>query len=80
MPSTGYTEARDDTTGPPTGWWFKTTSEFASSYAKSTPNEDFAESFAAFFSQRAGWTFYKGTGASAIPTKIGLFNQWLSRL
>jgi len=63
---------------PADGWWYLTDAAFASDYAKEYPGEDFAESFSAFFSDRAGWTFYGGEpGAAAIPEKIALFNEWL---
>ena len=63
-------------------WWYLTNSGFASSYAKTHPLEDFAESFAACFLQRAGkgWYWSDGVGAKAIPAKINLINTWVTSL
>ena len=62
-------------------WWYRTAAGYASEYAKTNPNEDFAESFAAFFTQRAGWTFYNNQpGAAAIPVKMAIFSNWVARL
>ncbi|MFO0844468.1 MAG: calcium-binding protein [Gemmataceae bacterium] len=59
--------------------WYLNTATFASNYARTNENEDFAESFAAFFTQRAGWTFYNGgAGAAAIPAKMAIFSLWLT--
>jgi hypothetical protein len=64
-------------------WWYKTSSTFASGYAKVDPVEDFAESFAASFLQRAGLSWYKpndGLGAIAIPAKVNLINTWVASI
>ena len=60
--------------------WYLTNSGFASNYAKTNENEDFAESFAAFFTARAGWNFYNGAGASAAPAKMQVFSDWAVRI
>jgi hypothetical protein len=64
-------------------WWYQTNSAFASNYAKNHPNEDFCESFAAYFLQRAGLPWYSskdGTGAAAIPGKINVIDAWVRSL
>ena len=60
------------------GWWYLTSSGFASDYAKTDPQEDYAESFSAYFMQRAGWSYYNGPGAGAIPGKMAFFQAWVS--
>jgi hypothetical protein len=76
--SSAFTRAGD--------WWYRTDAAFASEYAKGSPNEDFAESFAAYFTQRAGWPFYNNDrpdvvdGADAIPDKIQIIAQWVASL
>ena len=65
---------------PAGNWWYLTYSGFASNYAKESPNEDFCESFAAYFQQRLGEAFYNGTGASAVPGKIGIIAGWVASL
>ena len=60
--------------------WYLTSSGFASNYAKTNENEDFAESFAAFFTARAGWSFYNGAGASGAPAKMLVFSDWAARI
>jgi hypothetical protein len=67
---------------PKETWWFKTNSAFASNYAKRGPREDLAESFAAYFLQKAGLYWYSndGLGASAIPAKINLIDGWVKSL
>jgi hypothetical protein len=59
-------------------WWFRTGTEFASSYATTHPLDDFAETFAAYFLQRAGLPWYSsdGLGAAAVPNKIALMDGW----
>jgi hypothetical protein len=37
-------------------WWHLKSAQFVSNYAETNPNEDFAESFAAFFMDRAGFS------------------------
>lgn len=63
-------------------WWYKTKADFASTYAKTHPCEDWAESFAATFLQKAGLGWYgsDGNGASAIPDKVNLINTWVVSL
>ena len=68
--STAYTHSGD--------WWYLTSSDFASNYAKTNPGEDYAESFSAYFMQRAGWSYYNGIGADAIPGKMAFFQAWVS--
>ncbi len=60
-------------------WWYRKGTEFASGYAATHPLDDFGESFAAYFLQRAGLPWYSGdgTGATAIPNKIALMDEWV---
>ena len=50
-------------------WWYLTSTAFASTYATTHPVEDFSESFAAYFLDRAGLGWYSsdGSGASRRP-------------
>jgi hypothetical protein len=48
----GFTQAGDASGN----WFYLSGAGFVSGYARTNPNEDFAESFAAFFTNRAGWT------------------------
>lgn len=67
-------------------WWYRSTnadgtrnSAFASDYAKTHPLDDFAETIAAYFLQKAGLPWYQstdGSGASAIAQKTRLLD-WL---
>ncbi len=60
-------------TNPNQNWWYLTAAAFSSAnsfYSHSDPNEDFAESFAAYFSQRAGLH----STASQIPDKINFID------
>jgi len=62
-------------------WWYLDNGKYASEYAKTNEGEDFAESFAAYFTMRAGWTFYNSQpGAAAIPEKMDLFANWMAEL
>jgi hypothetical protein len=80
-PDYTYTENRG-------AFWYLTNAGFANDYAKENPDEDFAESFAAFFTQYSGlfdiygqhWTFYDGTGAAAIPEKMDFLYNWAVQL
>jgi Ca2+-binding RTX toxin-like protein len=78
FPPPGYIAAGD--------WDYRANAAFASNYAKGSPNEDFAESFSAYFALRAGWTFYNDdngaapSGAAAIPDKIGVIAGWVASL
>jgi hypothetical protein len=74
FPPAGYVTNGDGT------WDYRANAAFASNYAKGHPNDDFAESFSAYFMMRAGWGFYNGAGASAIPAKIALIDQWVRSL
>lgn len=58
-------------------WYFWTDAEFATGYASNHPVDDFAESFAAYFLDRAGWA---GGGAENIPGKIQFIDNWLETL
>jgi Ca2+-binding RTX toxin-like protein len=60
--------------------WYLTNSGFVSNYAKTNENEDFAESFAAYFSARARWNFYNGTGSTGAPAKMIVFLDWAARI
>lgn len=62
-------------------WYYLTTAQFVSDYAKTIPGEDFAESFAAYFMQRVGWRFPRvGTPISEIAGKMRFLNTMLSNL
>jgi Raf kinase inhibitor-like YbhB/YbcL family protein len=64
-------------------WWYRTDAQFASDYARSSPMEDFAESFAAYFLQREGknWQDYRPSdtfkGPDDIKGKIDLIGEWM---
>jgi len=56
-------------------------SAFAGRYARTGPLEDFSESFAAYFLQKAGrsWSEHiSGGGPAAIGDKIKLIGEWLA--
>lgn len=57
-------------------WWHLKTAKFVSSYAKTNPNEDFAESFEDNFLRRLGLR----TGESAIVAKATFINNMVSGL
>ena len=58
------------------GWWYLKSSQFASSYARTNPNEDFAESFAANLVRRAGLFAYQ----SVVASKNAFIDSMLSTL
>lgn len=51
---------------------------FTRDYARTNPCEDFAESFAADFMQYIRRPFQGGAGASAIPAKLAVIDQFLN--
>ncbi|MFO0879047.1 MAG: hypothetical protein U0840_17020 [Gemmataceae bacterium] len=64
------------------GWWYLKTAQFVSQYAKNTPLDDFAESFAAYFMARCGfrWSDYGKAGDPGVtgaPDKIAHLEDWL---
>jgi Ca2+-binding RTX toxin-like protein len=64
-------------------WWYRKSADFAKGYAKNSPYDDFAESFAAYFMDQAGWVggyFSASGGAAAIPDKIELIDNWVISL
>ncbi len=62
-------------------WYYLVQSEFAGTYAKNSPYDDFSESFAAYFADQAGWGWYaSGAGAADIPKKITLIDNWVKSL
>ncbi|HEY7428278.1 MAG TPA: CAP domain-containing protein, partial [Gemmataceae bacterium] len=69
-------------------WWYRSDATFASDYARTNPQEDFGESFAAWFIKDTGrqWSDYKQDppgqvgGAAAIPAKINLIGSWVDGL
>jgi hypothetical protein len=62
-------------------WYYKTDSASVSSYAKEHPEEDFAESFAAHFLQKAGQAWDSGgPGAAGIPDKVKFFDNMVAKL
>jgi hypothetical protein len=67
--------------------WYETNTEFASGYARNTINDDWAESFAAYFMDQARWDFTKyqtnpsgPSGAAAAPRKMAFVNEWVANL
>lgn len=48
----GYTRGGDSSGN----WYHSSSAGFVSGYARTNPNEDFAETFEAFFTNRAGWS------------------------
>ena len=56
-------------------WWYHKSATFARNYAKQSPKEDFAVSFAARF---MGSDFVGNPGPGAIPAKIKVINDWLN--
>ncbi len=61
--------------------WYRADAPFVSEYAKSSPNEDFAESFAAYFLWRDNRPFYvAGQGVAGIPAKAQLIGRWVRSL
>jgi hypothetical protein len=70
-----------DQAGNGSGWYHLESADFASGYAQNSPYDDFAESFSAYFMQKAGWGWYNdGGGANAIPDKIELIDGWVDSL
>lgn len=52
-------------------WWYLKTAQFASSYARTNPNEDFAESFGAYYMNRGGFS----TGDVNVAAKATFMNN-----
>ncbi len=65
-------------------WWYLTSehSNFVSNYARSSLQEDFAETFAAYFAHKAGWGFYNSSNQSidAFPERKAIFDDWFANL
>jgi hypothetical protein len=64
-------------------WWYRRSAGFASTYAMSHPLDDFAESFAAYFLEKAGLVWYNsmdGLGAVAMSAKFDLIDSWVRTL
>ena len=65
-------------------WWYLTSehANFVSSYARSSLQEDFAETFAAYFAKKAGWGFYNSTNPSIndFPDRKAIFDTWFANL
>jgi hypothetical protein len=64
-------------------WQYKPNAAFASKYASTHPDEDFAESFAAYFLRDAAgkWIPTPEEGSVAVPTdKNNLFRDWIATL
>ncbi len=63
--TSGYTQSGDKK------WWYESGTNFVSSYARTNPKEDFAESFSAYFMDELGEPFREGTGgAASAPDKM----------
>ena len=62
------------------GRWYLKSATFTGDRAKTNELQDFTESFAAFFARKAGWAFYDGPGATAVPAKMALFQAWFNAL
>jgi hypothetical protein len=70
-----------DQAGDGSDWYHLESADFASGYSKNSPFDDFAEAFAAYFMDQAGWDWYTGGGgAAAIPDKIELIHGWVLSL
>lgn len=65
-------------------WWYQTSEHgnFVSGYARSSLQEDFAETFAAYFADKSGWGFYNDVNFSmdAFPERKAIFDQWFASL
>jgi hypothetical protein len=62
-------------------WYYKTDSSFVSNYAKSHPEEDFAETFAAYFLQRGGQdTLSEGYRPAQASDKLQFMQTWVQGL
>ena len=57
-------------------WWYKWTSQFASNYARTNPNEDFAESFSAYFCARGAFA----AGLTNVAAKAGFMDGLVASL
>lgn len=60
--------------------WYLTNSGFVSNYAKTNENEDFAESFAAFFMARGRWKWNYGPGVGSATAKMIVFLDWAGKI
>lgn len=58
-------------------WWYDSQATFARDYGKTSPTEDFATSFAAYFMDRIGRTYLGGPGATNVPEKMLFISQFL---
>jgi hypothetical protein len=65
-------------------WAYLKTAKFVSSYADATPFEDFADSFAAYFSEKLGFEWYRAPygdpGAAGAPDKMAHIDAWARTL
>jgi Ca2+-binding RTX toxin-like protein len=59
-----------------TNWWYLKSAQFASNYAKTNPNEDFAESFEAYFLSVGGFS----SNVSSIPDKKAFLDNMVADL
>ena len=57
-------------------WWHLKSAAFASTYARTNPNEDFAETFGTVFIARAGWS----TVPTALASKAAFINGMIMAL
>ncbi|MFC1758007.1 hypothetical protein ACFL2H_04470 [Planctomycetota bacterium] len=68
----GYMRGNNDLSDNTSPWIYKTNANFASNYARTNPNEDFAESFESYFTDVAG-TDYTGPNIDAKFAYISSF-------
>jgi Ca2+-binding RTX toxin-like protein len=61
-------------------WWHLSSAQFVSGYAQTNPNEDFAETFAAYFANRAGWVEMYGTTITLMPGKYQFMSEMVTAL
>ena len=57
-------------------WWHLASAQFASGYAMTNPNEDFSESFEAYFRDVGGFS----TGPAIVTTKNAFIDSMVSAL
>ena len=60
--------------------WYKRSAPFATAYARTSPSEDFSETFAEYFMDRMGKVLDGGQGVAAIQAKVDFVDRFLSSL
>jgi len=61
-------------------WYYKKSSTFARDYGKTSPKEDFATAFAAYFMDYADEAYSGNPGSGAISAKLQLIDEFLDDL